>query len=156
MNGGGRTSLDTPPAGGDGDTLQAPWPPVYNHQPHTGPQVQPSPIGGGARNTGNCPTANPGGGGKKPPPGPMVAAPGDDENPFKDGGPFKSFDAACGLPEGSLENRQYIDPATNDAMRRNGFKQKWIGQDWLTGDWYSAYYNETTNMWQGGKPSSHQ
>gem|GEM_PF-5574273 len=25
-----------------------------------------------------------------------------------DGGPFKSFDAACGLPEGSLENLQNI------------------------------------------------
>jgi RHS repeat-associated protein len=82
--------FDTPPAGGDGDTLQAPWPPVYNHQPHTGPQVQPSPIGGGARNTGNCPTANPGGGGNKPPGGKAVAAPGGDLPPWPGNDPTKA------------------------------------------------------------------
>jgi hypothetical protein len=83
MNGGGRTSLDTPPAGGDGDTLHAPWPYnlPYNQQPKTGPHVPTSPDGDGARRNpktedGHSADANPGGGGNKPLRVPLVAAPG--------------------------------------------------------------------------------
>jgi hypothetical protein len=150
----------TPPAGGDGATLQAPWPynMPYNQKP--GPKVQPSPSGGGARippktEDGNPADANPGGGGKKPPGNGNVAAPGD-ENPFKDLGPFKTMDDACGLPPGSLDNMQKIGQADNNEMNKAGFKQKWIGQDWASGDWYSAYRNPSTGEWAGGKPSSHE
>ena len=120
-----------------------------------GPQT-PKP-GGVAHVGGNCPQSNAGRGGKKPPGGKAVAAPGGDGgNPFKYGGPFKTFEDAVGLPPGSLDGAENIGPATDARMNEYGFTQKWIGQDWSTGDWYSAYYNPDTGEWAGGKGSSHE
>lgn len=78
----------------------------------------------------------------------MVAAPGDDENPFKDGGSFPTFEDAVGLPQGSLDNTENISPATNGKMTDLGFSKKWVAQG-ADGTWYSAYSNDD-EMLRGG------
>ncbi len=131
--------------------------------PKVGPHVQTSSDGGARRNPksedcspGDMPT-NPGGGGKKPPGGKAVAAPGGDgggaNNPFKDGGPFPTFEDSVGLPPGSLDNVENIGPATNEEMKDLGFSQKWVGEG-PDGTWYSAYSTDDGTLWAGGKISS--
>ena len=75
--------FDTTPAGGNGDTIQAPWP--YNlpgnQEPKTGPQVQTSPDGGARRRRPRCPAPPRGRQGRHrrragPPPAPGGSGPG--------------------------------------------------------------------------------
>lgn len=83
----------------------------------TGPQTRSPRQATAGRSAGDgCRPINSGGGGEKPPGGNAVAAPGGEDNPFKDGGPFKTMDDACGLPPGSLENMQNIGRATGREM----------------------------------------
>ena len=103
----------------------------------------------------STPPAGPGGGGKKPPGNGNVSTSAGDENPFKDGGPFKTFEDAAGLPPGSLDNVGNIGARKDPTMSNNGYTQKWIGQDWATGDWYSPFRNPETGGWAGGDTSSH-
>ena len=134
--------FDTTPAGGNGDTIQAPWP--YNlpgnQEPKTGPQVQASPDGGARRNPktedgnpGDVPT-NPGGGGKKPPGGKAVASPGGDLPPWPGKDPTKAPPGTewRGQPGSTPGNGKgsYYNPNTGESFHPDLNHPDPIGPHW--------------------------